>query len=155
VNDNARLDGGWTFRNWITWKKPKAFGKGSNYLWGRDEILWFSGSSKPNEVTFNVPFLEKKPKKLGKTEFLKVTNVWDDIEPVFRPTRACQRPLPLIARLIRTHSNPGDLVADFFAGSGTTGVVAHNLDRRFLGCELNADDAAAADRRVSAAIRLK
>jgi len=33
---------------------------------------------------------------------------------------------------VRVHSNPGDLVLDFFAGSGTTGQAAANLGRRFL-----------------------
>jgi len=145
--------GGWFFRNWITWKRPRAFGKSENYLFGRDEIVWFSASSRLAEVTFNTPLLDTKPKKPGKTEFLKATNVWDDIQPAFRPTRTCQRPLPLIARLVRTHSNPGDLVVDCFAGSGSTGIVSHNLGRRFLGCEQIAEDAAAANQRVSAAIR--
>jgi DNA modification methylase len=145
--------GGWCFRNWITWKRSRAFGKSDNYLFGRDEIVWFSASAKPREITFNTPFLDEKPKKPGKTEFLKATNVWDDIQPVFRPTRECQRPLPLIARLIRSHSNEGELVSDFFSGSGTTGIVSHNLRRRFLGCEQNESDAEAANRRVKAARR--
>ena len=68
-----------------------------------------------------------------------------------RPERSCRRPLPLISRLIKTHSDQGDLVVDFFAGYGTTGIVAHNLGRRFLGCEQVEKDAQEADRRVSAA----
>lgn len=40
-----------------------------------------------------------------------------------------QKPLALIEYLIRTYSNPGDIVMDAFAGSGTTGVAAQNTER--------------------------
>ncbi len=43
-----------------------------------------------------------------------------------------QKPLGIIRRMILASSNPGDLVLDFFAGSGTTGVAAHELGRRFI-----------------------
>jgi site-specific DNA-methyltransferase (adenine-specific) len=145
------IERAWHFRNWITWKKSRAFGKGSNYLYCRDEILWFSATSRDDKTTFNQPFLERRLKRPGKTEFKKVSNVWDDIEPNFRPERPCRRPMPLLARLIKAHSNSGDLVIDCFAGYGTTGIVAHNLGRRFLGCEAIEADAIAADARVTAA----
>ncbi|MCX7668661.1 MAG: site-specific DNA-methyltransferase, partial [Anaerolineae bacterium] len=41
-----------------------------------------------------------------------------------------QKPEALLERIIRASSRPGDLVGDFFAGSGTTGVVAARLERR-------------------------
>lgn len=50
----------------------------------------------------------------------------------FHPT---QKPLEIMATLIRKHSNPGDLVVDPFAGSATTGVAALSEGRRFAGCE--------------------
>jgi DNA modification methylase len=56
----AGIERSWHFRNWITWKKARAFGKGGNYLFCRDEILWFSASSRDDKVTFNVPFSEKR-----------------------------------------------------------------------------------------------
>ena len=43
-----------------------------------------------------------------------------------------QKPLGILRRIIQASSHPGDLVADFFAGSGTTGVAALELGRRFL-----------------------
>lgn len=43
-----------------------------------------------------------------------------------------QKPLGILRRMIAASSNPGDTVLDFFAGSGTTGVAAHELDRRFI-----------------------
>ncbi len=43
-----------------------------------------------------------------------------------------QKPQALLERIIKASSNPGDLVADFFCGSGTTPLVATNLGRRFV-----------------------
>lgn len=52
----------------------------------------------------------------------------------FHPT---QKPLALIEDLMKKHSNPGDIVVDCFSGSGTTAHAAINLDRQFIGCELD------------------
>jgi site-specific DNA-methyltransferase (adenine-specific) len=43
-----------------------------------------------------------------------------------------QKPLGVLKRIIRASSNPGDIVLDFFAGSGTTGLSCLELDRRFI-----------------------
>jgi site-specific DNA-methyltransferase (adenine-specific) len=43
-----------------------------------------------------------------------------------------QKPLGILRRIVRTSSPPGGLVADFFAGSGTTGIAAHEAGREFL-----------------------
>jgi site-specific DNA-methyltransferase (adenine-specific) len=43
-----------------------------------------------------------------------------------------QKPLGVLNRIVRASSNPGDLVLDFFAGSGTTGVSCLKLGRRFI-----------------------
>jgi len=47
-----------------------------------------------------------------------------------------QKPEALIERIIKVSSNEGDLVADFFCGSGTTGAVAEKLGRRWIMCDL-------------------
>ncbi len=47
-----------------------------------------------------------------------------------------QKPEGLLTRVISAFSNPGDLVADLFAGSGTTAVVAERLGRRWIACDL-------------------
>lgn len=52
----------------------------------------------------------------------------------FHPT---QKPLELIEALIYKHSNENDIVLDCFAGSATTAVAAYNLNRKFIGCELD------------------
>ncbi|MEM9753517.1 MAG: site-specific DNA-methyltransferase [Planctomycetota bacterium] len=51
----------------------------------------------------------------------------------------CQLPEALLERIIQVSSNPGDLVFDPFAGSGTTLAVAKRLERDYLGCELSPD----------------
>ncbi|MCH8828608.1 MAG: site-specific DNA-methyltransferase [Planctomycetes bacterium] len=51
----------------------------------------------------------------------------------------CQMPEQLLGRIIRTCSNPGDVVFDPFSGSATTLAVAKKLGRGFLGCELSDD----------------
>jgi site-specific DNA-methyltransferase (adenine-specific) len=53
-----------------------------------------------------------------------------------RPDHPCPKPLKLIEQLIRDFSNRGDLIIDPFMGSGTTGVAAISLGRRFLGWEI-------------------
>ncbi len=68
-----------------------------------------------------------------------LTDVWDipflstvSNERAGWPT---QKPVALLHRIIRASSGPGDVVADFFCGSGTTLVAAKMLDRRWLGCD--------------------
>lgn len=68
-------------------------------------------------------------------------DVWDmpilstvSLERTAYPT---QKPLALLERIITASSNPGDVVADFFCGSGTTLVAAQRLGRRGLGCDIS------------------
>ncbi len=70
-----------------------------------------------------------------------LSNFWDDIFPVNSqaledteyPT---QKPSKLLERIINLSSNEGDLVADFFCGSGTTLAVAEKLGRKWIGSDL-------------------
>ena len=48
-----------------------------------------------------------------------------------------QKPVALMEYLIKTYSNEGDVVLDFTMGSGTTGVAAKNLNRDFIGIEMD------------------
>jgi len=61
-----------------------------------------------------------------------------------------QLPEVYLERVIRACSNPGDLVVDPFTGSGTTGVVARALGRRFIGAEFSEDNARFAHERMKA-----
>jgi DNA modification methylase len=69
-----------------------------------------------------------------------VTDFWDDIAPVGSGSSEfqnypTQKPEALIERIILASSNPGDLVMDAFAGSGTTAAVAEKLGRRWIMCD--------------------
>lgn len=67
-----------------------------------------------------------------------------------RTKHPCQMPEAILERIIRVSSNPGDLVFDPFAGSGTTLAAAKKLGRRWLGVELSEQYAADAILRLDA-----
>jgi len=89
-------------------------------------------------------YLTKKDDGLYKTKQLK--DVWDDIQTfggvnknlkeqfVGYPT---QKPKELIRRIVLASTNEGDVVADYYLGSGTTAVVCKELNRNFIGCDIN------------------
>lgn len=64
-----------------------------------------------------------------------------------------EKPLEIVAKLVDTHSNQGDLILDPFAGSGTTGVAAVRLGRQFVGIEVDSSYFDIACRRIEAATR--
>jgi len=71
-------------------------------------------------------------------------DVWDDVRSLAglggseaeRTSYPTQKPKQLLERIIATSSNEGDLVADFFCGSGTTLAVAEEMGRKWIGCDL-------------------
>ncbi len=70
-----------------------------------------------------------------------VGTIWSDIDPlnsqaIEDTTYDTQKPEALLERIISASSNPGDLVANFFCGSGTTMAVAEKLGRKWIGCDL-------------------
>ena len=70
-----------------------------------------------------------------------VSDYWDDIN-LISPTSnesvnyATQKPISLLERIIKASSNEGDLVCDFFGGSGTAAAVAERLGRRWITCDI-------------------
>ena len=74
---------------------------------------------------FNLPTGEKY-----KSNVLRYKKDYDG----FHPT---QKPVALLADLIETYSNKGDMVLDFTMGSGTTGVACVNTGRKFIGIEMD------------------
>jgi site-specific DNA-methyltransferase (adenine-specific) len=144
------------YRNCITWKKRRAYGKTHDYLFTRQEIAWYSKSHNRTKVTFNIPYSKDKRtfKRSGvkykpKSIFKRVTNVWTDITEIFYPDRTAQKPLELMERLVLTHSDPGDLIVDPFAGWGTTGMVAVKHKRNFIGSEIIESAAAEAEENIA------
>jgi len=86
---------------------------------------------------------------LDESKGVPASSVWNDIQQVYADPRAykegtsselldypTQKPERLLERLIEMASDPGDLVADFFVGSGTTAAVAERLGRRWIACDL-------------------
>jgi adenine-specific DNA-methyltransferase len=74
---------------------------------------------------------------LDTMEGLAVPDIWIDIFPVNSQAKEAlnyptQKPEALLERIILASSNPGDLVTDVFAGSGTTAAVAEKLGRRWI-----------------------
>ena len=106
-----------------------------------DNILWYVKDRE--HYTFNYEAIDRipymAPDLVGpeKAERGKIpTDVWwmtivptNSKEKTGYPT---QKPLKLLNRIINVHSNPGDTVLDFFAGSGTTGMAAALSQRRFI-----------------------
>lgn len=82
----------------------------------------------------------------------QVPNVLPQMPPRVR-AHPNEKPLALMRRIVHIHTLPGDTVLDPFTGSGTTGVAALGLGRKFIGIELDADYFAAACRRIAEAGR--
>lgn len=112
-------------------------GRTAPYLY-REDILdhwWKEGliyQSKNGRYT--------KKQYLSDTSGVPVSDLWFDIPPVQGSSLEytgflTQKPEALLERIIQAASVEGDLVADFFAGSGTTAVAAHRLNRKWLLCE--------------------
>jgi len=78
-------------------------------------------------------------KYLDTAKGVAAQSIWDDISQLTKdetlgyPT---QKPADLLRRIVESSTKEGDLVADFFCGSGTTLAVAEELGRRWIGCDL-------------------
>ena len=78
---------------------------------------------------------KNKPKNI---EFLRRTNVWSDINEIFRGALVkAQKPEKLIDVIIQTSSNEGSLVIDPMLGSGTVAACCKRLNRNFIGSEID------------------
>ena len=130
-----------SFMNEIIWAYD--YGARSKKRWSakHDNILWYAKD--PNNYTYRYDDIDRIPymapnlvgpekAKLGKTP----TDVWwqtivspNGKEKTGYPT---QKPIAILNRIIRIHSNPKDRVLDFFAGSGTTGEAAVRNGRKIV-----------------------
>jgi len=126
------------FMNEIVWAYD--YGGRSKRKWSakHDTILWYVKD--PGSYTFNFDVMDRipymAPGLVGKEKAARgktPTDVWwHTIVPTNGKERTgypTQKPLGILERIIRVHSNPGDYVLDFFAGSGTTGEAAVKHDR--------------------------
>jgi site-specific DNA-methyltransferase (adenine-specific) len=129
------------FQNEIIWAYD--YGARTRKRWPgkHDNILWYTRH--PDTFTFNqaacdrIPYMAPKlvgAKKaaVGKTP----TDVWWHTIVATNGREktgyATQKPLGIVERIVKVHSNEGELCLDFFAGSGTLGEAAARNGRRFL-----------------------
>ena len=95
-------------------------------------------------VDVNSPSSKKwdlKRDDVGVYRNVHMRDVWD-INIIYNQDKQAvgyntQKPKKLLERIIKASSNKGDIVADFFCGSGTTGVVAKELCRNYIMCDVN------------------
>jgi site-specific DNA-methyltransferase (adenine-specific) len=150
------------FLNEIAWNYTNTMTKGSCYFKKSHDIILLY--SKSNEYTFNPQKeLREFPIKQSKREWVNGKNMRKrDInglmeteisidklvtDVIIHPFLAStskerigyytQKPKELIEKFIKASSNEGDLVADFYLGSGTTAEVCKDLNRNFVGCDIN------------------
>ena len=151
-----------SFINEIIWAYD--FGARSKSRWSakHDNILWYAKN--PRGYTYNYDEIDRIPYMApslvgaekaarGKTP----TDVWwhtiVGTNSREKTGYATQKPLGVMERLIRVHSNPGDLVVDFFAGSGTTGEAAAKHGRGFLLVDVNPEAVRVMARRLGVPIQ--
>ena len=129
------------FMNEIIWAYDYGARSKSKWPAKHDNILWYAKD--PANYTFNydeidrIPYMApglvgKEKAERGKTP----TDVWwQTIVPTNGKERTgypTQKPLAIIERIVKVHSMPGDLLLDFFAGSGTLGEAAQRNGRDFI-----------------------
>lgn len=130
-----------SFINEIIWSYDYGARSKSKWSTKHDNILWYAKD--PKNYIFNydeidrIPYMSPKlvgPEKTAKGKTL--TDVWwhtivhtNGKEKTGYPT---QKPLGVINRIVKVHSNPGETVLDFFAGSGTIGESAFINKRNFI-----------------------
>ena len=134
----------------ITWKKKRAYGHQSKYLFVREECAYFTKGPMPR--TFHVPYLQEKricpsfnEKYQSKSEYYRRPNVWTDIEyehstdvwdaiseKFSGKIHPAEKPTKLARVMIETHTEPEEYVLDPFAGSGSTAEAAAECGRKFI-----------------------
>jgi len=135
-------------RNFITMRNQRGYGARKNWMWVRQELLYYVRGDPGFSVVYtDIPkILRGYYKQVGgrvtenlersRAGTIRPANVWVDIQQVFYrmeenvPGCYAQKPLSAIERIIQSSSANGDLVVDFFAHSGTTLIAGERLNRR-------------------------
>ncbi len=130
-----------SFINEIIWSYD--YGGKSKSRWSakHDNILWYAKD--PDNFVFNYDKIDRipymAPKLAGAEKAAKGKIPTDSWFITIVPTNSkektgypTQKPMKLLNRIVSVHSNPDDVVLDFFAGSGTTGMSAGVLGRKFI-----------------------
>ena len=150
----ALRETGWTFQNLICWKKKTSAVPCQKRYGKQYQVIAFATKGPLPHVFHRLRIDPPLPAtyKRKRSHGLYVTDIWDDIMELtagyFSGKEAIrdidgsrihqqQSPIALLIRIILASTNPQDLVLDPFAGSGTTLVVANQLNRRSIGIELD------------------
>lgn len=143
--------------NDLVWFKPNGAPAlaGRNFTASHETVIWAS-KSKNAKHTFN--YATSKTWYAPNDKLLnpgkQMRSVWSIATTPKREKtmgqHPTQKPLELLLRLVAICSNSGDVVLDPFCGSGTTGVAAVSLSRRFIGIDLNEKHLELARRRIEA-----
>jgi site-specific DNA-methyltransferase (adenine-specific) len=146
------------FMNEIIWAYDYGGRPKNRWPAKHDTILWYAMD--PERYVFDYDVIDRIPymapelvgaekAKIGKTP----TDVWwhtivptNGKEKTGYPT---QKPLGILERIVKVHSHKGDVVLDFFAGSGTTGEAAAKHDRGFLLIDQSEDATALMQKRLA------
>ena len=140
------------FVNEIIWCYKSGGAGDTGFAKKHDTILFYSRSKKfrfntIKEKSYMMPWSGKNPAQTyysdekGTYTLVNVKDYWTDIGMIAtsaheRVGYATQKPEALLERIIKASSNEGDLVCDFFGGSGTTAAVAERLGRRWITCDI-------------------
>ncbi|WP_422678312.1 site-specific DNA-methyltransferase [Bosea beijingensis] len=147
-------DLGFWMLNDIVWRKanPMPNFRGRRFTNAHETLIW-AARGENSKYTFHYEALK------GGNDDLQMRSDWylplctgderlkDDKGAKVHPT---QKPEALLARVLLSASNPGDVILDPFFGTGTTGAVAKALGRRFIGLERDPVYAKAARERIEA-----
>ena len=159
-------DTGWTFQNLIIWKKKTSAVPGTKRFGKHYQIIAFATKGRTPRVFHRLRIDPPLPPgyKHARENGMFVTDVWDDIRELtsgyFAGDEALrdadgnrlhkqQAPIQLLLRIILSSTNPGDIVLDPFAGSGTTLVVAEQLGRKSIGIELDSQNVVLIKKRLA------
>ena len=140
------------FVNWICWHYTQGIGKTRGFSPRHDDILLFT---KSRNFTFNLDDVRVPQKYYRSINNMRGANpgdVWEFSHVHYcnenRQSHPTQKPEGLIERMVLASSNPGDLVLDPFAGSGTTLRVCQQTERNAVGIELNPEYVKMIDKRL-------
>jgi site-specific DNA-methyltransferase (adenine-specific) len=128
--------------NDISWFKPNGAPNIScRYFTASHETLLWAKKSKDAKHTFNYEAMKynKWESDVFKKEDKQMRSVWCIPTPGMNEKKSgkhpTQKPLALLERVILSSTNEGDVILDPFNGSGTTGVAALKLNRKYIGID--------------------
>ncbi|HEX2554031.1 MAG TPA: site-specific DNA-methyltransferase [Microvirga sp.] len=141
--------------NDVVWRKanPMPNFRGRRFTNAHETLIWASKSADAKGYTFHYEALKAGNEDLQMRSdwFIPLCTGEERLKGADgRKVHPTQKPEALLARVILSSTNPGDVVLDPFFGTGTTGAVAKRLGRRFVGVERDTGYAAAARARIDA-----